>query len=223
MKRLEQVWLPGRLRCRAGHEHHERQKHHDMKRTNCGAALLTILFCALDTVVRAQNAAPAAAQTAANPLYSAWKGQEGKTVTFSRTESISGGAPARGGGARAASTNSVQFALSEITAEQATIKVTPGSGQPAETLVIPAKLGAGDPAFPKSAGSEEVKIGDKTYACTKYTYATSSKAELGRDPQGLRGRVTVWVADGVPGGIVQRKISLTIRASYEITDRLLAK
>jgi predicted secreted protein len=43
---------------------------------------------------------------------------------------------------------------------------------------------------------------------------------MGRDGQGLRGQVTVWVADGVPGGIVQRHISLTIRASYDITDTL---
>ena len=51
-------------------------------------------------------------------------------------------------------------------------------------------------------------------------YSTSSKAEMGRDPQGLRGRVTVWVADGVPGGVVKRNISLTIRVTYDITDTL---
>ena len=43
---------------------------------------------------------------------------------------------------------------------------------------------------------------------------------MGRDAQGLRGRVTVWVAEGVPGGVVKRTISLTIRASYEITDTI---
>ena len=86
-----------------------------------------------------------------------------------------------------------------------------------------ARLMPDDPALPKPAGSEELKIGDKTYSCAKYTYYTTSKAEMGREPQGLRGRVTVWVADGVPGGIVQRNISLTIRVSYNITDTLAIK
>jgi hypothetical protein len=39
----------------------------------------------------------------------------------------------------------------------------------------------------------------------------------------MSGHVTVWVADGVPGGIVQRNISLTIRVSYDITDALALK
>jgi hypothetical protein len=168
----------------------------------------------------------AAKEAAANPLYAAWKGQEGKTATFSRTERISGGAPIPGGGARAATTQTVVFSLSKITADQAEITVTTDANTTAETLAIPAKLTADDPAYPKPAGTEELKIGDKTYACTKYTYTTNSRAEMGRDGQGLRGRVTVWVADGaggVPGGIVQRKISLTIRVSYDITDTLVVK
>jgi hypothetical protein len=158
-------------------------------------------------------------KVAANPLYLAWKGQEGKKVTFNRTERISGGAPVPGGGDRAASSTTVQFALAQFSAGQATITVTT-SNQPPQTLVIPATLASNDLAFTLTAGSEKLKIGGKTYDCVKYTYSTSSKAELGRDPQGLRGQVTVWVADGVPGGVVKRTISLTIRASYDITDTL---
>ena len=162
-----------------------------------------------------------AGQAAANPLYGAWKGQEGKSVTFNRSEQISGGSPIRGGGSRPASTSRVEFALSEITAEKAVIKVTARSPAGAEkTLTIPASLKLDDPAFPKAAGTEDLKIGDKTYACKKYTYSTDSEAEMGRSGQGLRGRVTVWLAEGVPGGVVKRQISLTIRASYEITDTL---
>jgi hypothetical protein len=163
-----------------------------------------------------------AGQAAANPLYGAWKGQEGKSVTFNRSEQISGGAPIRGGGSRPASTSRVEFALSEFTAEHAVIKVTaqsPAAGAE-KTLTIPASLKPDDPAFPKAAGTEDLKIGDKTYACKKYTYSTDSEAEMGRSGQGLRGRVTVWLAEGVPGGVVKRQISLTIRASYEITDTL---
>jgi hypothetical protein len=191
-----------------------------MNKARCGIAFLIPLL-SLAVTLRAQNAAPAAAPTVANPLYTAWKGQQGKTVTFNRAESISGGAPMPGGsGSRTLPSTSVQFMLSDFSADQATVKVTTGPGKPAETLVIPAKLAPGDPAFPKPAGTEELKIGDKTYTCAKYTYSSGSKAEMGRDPQGLRGRVTVWVADGVPGGVVQRRISLTIRASYDITDTL---
>jgi hypothetical protein len=189
-----------------------------MKRTCFRILSFTALLCVLGPALAAQNAAPAAT-AAPNPLYAAWKGQEGKTVTFNRTERISGGAPIPGGGDRAASTNSVQFTLVEFSAAQAAIKVA-APNQPAQTLAIAAKLMPDDPALPKSAGAEELKIGGKTYSCVKYTYSTTSKAELGRDPQGLRGRVTVWVADGVPGGVVKRNISLTIRASYDITDTL---
>jgi hypothetical protein len=191
-----------------------------MKKTRSPISFFTALACAMPLSLAAQNAAPTATAAAANPLYAPWKGQEGRTVTFTRTERISGGAPIPGGGERAASSNSVQFTLSEFSAGQAVIKVVTAPNLPAETLAIPATLMADDPAFPKSAGGEELKIGGKTYSCVKYTYSTASKAELGRDPQGLRGRVTVWVADGVPGGVVQRHISLTIRASYDITDTL---
>ncbi len=168
-------------------------------------------------------AAPGVAKEAlANPLYAAWKGQEEKTATFNRTEQISGGAPVPGGNARPATNSTVQFKLSEFTPDQAVIKVATSTA-PAEslTLVEPAKLMPDDPAFPKPAGKEELKIGDKTYTCAKYTYTTNSKAEMGRDGQGMRGSVTVWVADGVPGGIVQRHVSLTIRVTYDVTDTLM--
>ena len=157
----------------------------------------------------------------ANPLYLAWKGHKGKTVVFDRAESISGGAPVPGGsGSRKSPSVRVEFVLSDYSAEQAVLKVTTGTNLQAETLVIPARLLPGDPSLPVFAGREELKIGGKTYACTRYNYMTTSKAEVGRDAQGLSGRVTVWVADGIPGGIIQRNITLTIRASYDITDTM---
>jgi hypothetical protein len=165
--------------------------------------------------------APVEADAAVNPLYSAWKGQEGKTVTFTRTEAISGGAPIPGGGTRSVTTSTATYTFSEISADQAIIKVQRDANRPVETLKIPAKVAANDPAFPKAAGKENLKIGDKTYTCVKYTYQTKSKEEMGRDGQGLPGYVTVWLADGVPGGVVQRKISLTIRASYDITETIM--
>jgi inhibitor of cysteine peptidase len=190
------------------------------------AAGLALAASALAAVIASDN------QAVTNPLYGYWKGQEGKAVTFKRSELISGGAPLAG--VRPAIISSTRYTLSEFTAKQAVIQVTndehaleniPFMGSTVdaialETLNIPAKLMPDDPALPKAAGAENLKIGDRTYACTKYTYSTNSKAEMGRDGQGLRGQVTVWVADGVPGGIVQRHISLTIRASYDITDTL---
>jgi hypothetical protein len=164
---------------------------------------------------------PIATDSAINPLFAAWKGQEGKTVVFARTETISGGAPIPGGGARSTTTSTAKYALSEITAEHAIIKVTRDPTAPTETVTIPARMAADDPTFPKATGKEDLKIGEKSYACIKYAYRTKSKEEMGRDGQGLGGFVTVWVADGVPGGIVQRKISLTIRATYDITEIIM--
>jgi hypothetical protein len=160
-------------------------------------------------------------EAVANPLYTAWKGQEGKSVTYNRSLLISGGAPIPGG-QRKPTSSSVRFVLSQFTAENALIKVAtlPLVEGESKTLAIPAKLTPDDPSLPKLAGTEDLKIGDKTYACKKYTYSTNSEAEMGRSGQGLRGRATVWVAEGVPGGVVKREISLTIRASYDITDTL---
>jgi hypothetical protein len=162
----------------------------------------------------------AAKDAAVNPLYAAWKGQEGKSVTFTSTEARYGGAPMPRGGGAPPTTSTVKYALSQITPEQAVIKVTRDAGA-AETLVIPAKLPAGDAAIPVAAGKEDLKVGDKTYSCTKYTYKTKSAAEMGRDGQGLAGRVTVWMADGVPGGIVQRQVNLTDRVTYVNTEILV--
>ena len=172
--------------------------------------------------VKLQIVAKEPAVALANPLYAAWKGMEGRAVTFNRTESMSGGAPVAGLGSRELPAKTVRFTLAELTADQATVKVITDPNQPAETLIISANLMPEDPTLPKPAGTEELKIGDKTYACTKYTYYTNSKAELGRESQGLRGRVTVWVADGIPGGIVQRNVMLTIRVTYDMTDTLVA-
>jgi hypothetical protein len=179
------------------------------------------------TVVPAANqagaAVPGAAKEAvANPLYAPWKGQEGKTVTFNRTIQQYGGAPNPGGKeAPPPASNPVQFTLSQFTPDQAVIKfANPKAPDESVTLIVPAKLMPDDPALPKADGAEELKIGDKTYACTKYTYQTKSKAELGEEVYGMSGRITVWVADGVPGGIVKRQISVTYRVTHITTDTL---
>lgn len=162
-----------------------------------------------------------AKEPAANPLYATWKGQEGKTVTFNRTESISGGAPIPGNsGSRAVPSKSIQFTLAKFSTDQAEIKVITDGNQTAGTLVIPSKLMPDDPTLPKPNGTEELTIGGKTYTCAKYTYYTGSAAELGHESQGLRGHVTVWVAGGIPGGIVKRNIEHTVRVTYNITDTL---
>jgi inhibitor of cysteine peptidase len=202
--------------------------------------LMMATVLALTGSALAAATAPDNNKAADNPLYGFWKGQEGGTVLFKRSELISGGAPVAG--VKPAVTSYALYSLSEFTAKQVVVKVTTISEivvsrttlssssvdfvtispetDASETLTIPAKLMPDDPAFPKATGAEDLKIFGRTYACTKYTYSTNSKAEMGRDGQG-RGQATVWVADGVPGGIVQRRISLTIRASYDITDTLI--
>jgi hypothetical protein len=181
---------------------------------------LTIIACCLGVALQAQDAVapqkPAAVAKApvTNPLYEAWRGLEGKTIAFNRTESLGGGAPVPGdGGSRALPSKSIRFTLAKFSADQAAIKVIADAHQAEETLVIPAKLMPEDPTLPKPDGTGELTIGGKTYSCVKYLYYTGSAVELGREPQGLRGRVTVWVADGVPGGIVRRNIELTIRVT----------
>ena len=164
-----------------------------------------------------------AADEVANPLYMPWKGSPGKTVTINRIENIYGGAPMPGGGARILPPKPVTYTLTSLDSSGATLKVTTSPNQPAETLFIPSSLSSDDPSLPKPSGTEDLKISDKTYHCTKYTYLSTSKAELGRDPQGFSAHVTVWIADEVPGGIVRRQIGLTIRVSYDITDTLALK
>src|SRR5207248_1772115 len=105
-------------------------------------------------------AAKEAKAAVANPLYNAWKGQETKTATFTREETISGGAPAPGGGQRAANRTTVSETCTKITEAQAEIAMTVGDS-PAQTLIIPANLTPDDPALPKAAGNEDVKIGEK--------------------------------------------------------------
>jgi len=158
-----------------------------------------------------------------NPLYIAWKGQEkGRTVTYNRTLTISGGAPP--GSAYTYPSALMKFTLSNFSAEQATIKVTtPDFKLNPQTFVIPAKLMPDDPALPKFVGAEELKIGGKTYGCTKYSYSTTSNAQIAFVTYGIPGDVTVWLSKGVPGGIVQREISVTIKASYDIIDTLAPK
>jgi hypothetical protein len=49
-----------------------------------------------------------------------------------------------------------------------------------EIVTIPARVAAGDSAFPRAIGKEDPKIGDKSYSFIKYTYQTKSREEMGR-------------------------------------------
>jgi hypothetical protein len=184
-----------------------------MRRTT--PLLITIITSLLALITSAQTTAPA---TVPNPLYDAWKNQEKKTVTFTREETISGGAPMPG--RRAPTTTTISETCTQVTDAEATIAITQGD-KPAEILKIPAKISPDDPGSPKLVGTEDIKIGDTTYSCKKYTYSTKNKADLGRDGQGLPGEVTVWIADNIPGGVVQRHVSLTIRVTYDVTDKIV--
>ena len=147
-----------------------------------------------------------------NPLYQAWPAKEGIQVRFARTEHISGGIPMSGG---SMSRSTATYKLSKTTPAELTIAV----GE--DSFTIPAKIAPDAPGFPKLTGTADVKIGGKTYPCKVYHYTTKAAAEAGRNTQGLPAEVTVWVTADVPGGVVRRQISLTIKATYEIEDTFI--
>jgi len=151
-----------------------------------------------------------------NPIYVACAAGAGKELAFSRRESMSGGAPMPGG--RQPTVTAETWTVSEVTADHATITIATGDQK--RTLSVPANIAAGDGAAPQAGGTEDIKVGDKTYACKVYHYTTKSADELGRNAQGMAGRVTVWVCPDAPGGIVQRQVSLTIRVSYDTVETL---
>jgi len=185
--------------------------------------ILPVVFLALATLAPALRSAdttppsPPATALVDNPLYPFWTtAPVGKTVAFNRVTQISGGAPV--GGAAKPTTSTVTFLLTELTPEKAVLKVGTDPAKDGELLTVAAKLAPDDPALPKAAGKEEIKIGATTYACTVYRYTTKSVVEAGLTTQGLAARITLWVAPGVPGGIVRRQVELAIKASYELVD-----
>ena len=154
----------------------------------------------------------------ANPLYNPWTGQEGKTVSFQWQLRISGGAPP--GKERVAEEGKATYTATKVTEENVSLEIT---GNPKETkrkVTISAQLPAKVANLPRLVREEEVTIGKTTYKCKVYTYETRSEAEIGRNPQGLPAQVTVWVAPKVPGGVVRRQISWTVKASYTLEETL---
>jgi RNA polymerase sigma factor (sigma-70 family) len=157
-------------------------------------------------------------QDGENPCYTPWQGKLGETSRFKRTCSISGGPPP--GDSRIVAEQKVSYTLAKLTAEAATIDVTIDGKKQTTPITIPANFRAEHPGRPKPAGEEKVTIGEKIYRCKVYRYETRSEAEVGRDCQGLSARVTVWIAPGVAGGVVRRKIELTVKATYTVEETL---
>ncbi len=150
-----------------------------------------------------------------NPLFHFWPSQVGTIVQFNRTTRISGGIP---GMDDQVFKSMVTYKISNLTPTDLTIEVSEGNR--IDNFTIPARMDPESPSFPKFVKAEDVNLGEKTYSCKVYRYQTSSSAEVGRDTQGLSAEVTVWVSPDVPGGVVRRQISLTIKASYNIEDTL---
>jgi uncharacterized protein (TIGR03067 family) len=154
-----------------------------------------------------------------NPCYTAWAGKPGEMARFTRTCSIIGGPPP--GDTRVVARQTVVYTLLKRTAELATVDVTIDGKRQPKSITIRADLGAEEPGRPRPAGEEKVTIGKKTYPCKVYRYETRSEAEVGRDCEGLPATVTVWITPGVPGGVVRRRIELTIKATYTIEETIL--
>jgi RNA polymerase sigma factor (sigma-70 family) len=157
-------------------------------------------------------------QEGKNPCYNAWAGKLGETLRFSRTCSISGGPPP--GDSRIVAQQAVSYTLTKLTPEAATIDVTIDGKKQTTPITIPANLRAEDTSRRQPAGEENVTIGKKTCRCKVYRYETRSEAEVGRNCEGLPAKVTEWISTGVPGGVVRRKIDLTIKATYTLEETL---
>jgi hypothetical protein len=151
-----------------------------------------------------------------NPLFHLWPSHVGTLVQFDRTTRISGGVP---GMEEPALKSMVTYKLSRLTPADLTIEVSEDNR--VDNFVIPVRMDPESPSFPKFVKAEDVILGEKTYSCKVYRYQTTSSAEVGRDTQGLPAEVTVWVSPDMPGGVVRRQISLTIKASYNIEDTLV--
>jgi RNA polymerase sigma factor (sigma-70 family) len=148
-----------------------------------------------------------------NPLFHLWPSVRGTKVQYARATRITGGVP---GGNGQVLKSTVSYEVFKVTPTELTIKV----GE--DSFAIPAKIIPNSQEFPKLTGKEDVKIGDKTFSCKVYRYTTTIGAEAGFDTYGLPAEITVWVTPEVPGGVVRRQISLTIRASYNIEDTLIS-
>lgn len=151
-----------------------------------------------------------------NPLYSLWSTTPGTALRFDRTETITGGIP-RPDNRPSVERSKITYKLEKATAEALTIKIGQG------TFSIPSKLDADAKNFPKRTGSEDIEIGDKTYACAVYTYTTSlAETGTGEDPShDWPVETTVWVNPDVPGGVVRKSMCFTIKATCTIEDTLI--
>ena len=152
-----------------------------------------------------------------NPLFHFWPSHVGTMVQFDRTTHISGGVP---GMEDQGIKSTVTYKISKLTPTDLTIEVSEDNR--VDNFIIPVRMDPESPSFPKFVKAEDVNLGEKTYSCKVYHYQTISSAEVGRDTQGLPAEVTVWVSPDVPGGVVRRQISLTIKASYDIEDTLVS-
>ncbi len=184
--------------------------------------LAVLLACAAPTASVGKSDSPSSttptiASEADNPLFHFWPSHAGAQVQFDRTTRISGGVP---GMDEPALKSMVTYKISNLTPTDLTIEVSGDNHM--DKFSIPAKMDPESSSFPKFIKAEDVNLGEKTYSCKVYRYQTTSSAEVGRDTQGLPAEVTVWVSPDVPGGVVRRQISLTIKASYNIEDTLVS-
>lgn len=186
---------------------------------NCARKFVSVFIAGLVCLaVLSACAAPSApAGGAVNPLFSYWPSHVGASVQFDRATRISGGVP---GQADQVVKSLVTYKMIRLTPAGLTLAVSADST--VGDLIIPATLDPASPGFPKFVKTEAVDLDGKTYSCKVYGYQTTSSAEVGLDTQGLPADVTVWVSPAVPGGVVRRQISLTIKASYDIEDTLVS-
>jgi hypothetical protein len=175
------------------------------------AVCAALLFFAIAAIAHADD------DMIDNPAYQSWAKHKTGTMVKHHTESDSMG--------NKTSIDTTQT-LTDLTPDKATIEVK-GSmkmagnsmDMPAQTQEIPAKIKkpddaapAGDAQKPKQ-GTEDVKIGDKTYSC-KWTEVTT-------DQNGTKTTAKTWTCDDVPGNVVKMEANRSGAMTATVTMALV--
>jgi RNA polymerase sigma factor (sigma-70 family) len=146
-----------------------------------------------------------------NPLFEAWRGLKGKTLTFKRKTWISGGPPP--GDTRLASETTVTYTVADVTTDRAAIEVAEDGQKADKPVVVVAGFALEAKDVPVLKGEEEIEIGKGKKKCKVYQYQQ-------REGFPIAATINVWVADS---GVVKKTISYTVKASYFIEETLVPR
>jgi hypothetical protein len=151
-----------------------------------------VFFAALASAARADQID--------NPAYKAWSSfKVGSTAVYDQKMAM--------GAAMNVNTSSTStlktIADDAITVELSTASPAPGASPNISTQKIPAKV---DSANVKDDGTEDIKVGDKTYHCKVMEIKQSVPGRGGTTASDVL--VKIWSNSDIPGGVVQETYSI---------------